>query len=38
MENATTVFKKDRMEELFRTLGSIEKLDDVGKIAGLLSI
>lgn len=38
MENATAVFKKDRMEELFKTLGGIEELDDVGKIAGFLSI
>lgn len=37
MKNATTVFKKDRMEGLFKTLENIEELDDVGKIAGFLS-
>lgn len=38
MENATTVFPKDRMDELFKTLERIEELDDVGKIADFLLI
>ena len=37
MKNATTVFKKDRMEELFKTLENIEQLSDVGEIAKSLS-
>jgi len=37
IKNATTVFKKDRMEELFKTLENIEQLSDVGEIGKLLS-
>lgn len=38
MKNVTTVFAKDRGEELFKTLEGIEELDDVGKIANLLLV
>ncbi len=38
MKNVTTVFAKDRMEKLFKTLEGIEEMDDVGKIADFLLI
>ena len=37
MQNATMVFPKGRMEELFKVLEGIEEMKDVGKIAGFLS-
>ena len=36
MDNATKVFPKGKMEELFKVLEGIEEMKDVGKIAGYL--
>ncbi len=37
MRNGTTVFEKDKMEDLFKLLKDIEALTDVGRITGFLS-